>query len=64
MKKKIKLSDLDPTLNVDEIIDFLLDLRVYIIVNDIVRKRPLIEYELDELYEVWDLLRTMIVLQN
>lgn len=60
----IKLSELDPNMDVDELIDYLLDFKVYKIVNDLERKKPQPVYSLQDLYEVWDLLRIKIVLQN
>jgi len=56
----IKLSELDPELSVEDLIDFLLDMKVYKVVNDLSDKKPYIEYELNDLYEVWDNLRILL----
>jgi hypothetical protein len=60
----IKLSELDPELDIEEIINFLLDKKIYIVVNDLVTKKPFIKYELNDLYQVWDFLRMTLVLKG
>jgi len=59
----IKLSDLDPELNVDQLIDYLLDRKIYIVVNDLSPKKPYVKYELNDLYETWEILRLMLTLK-
>lgn len=56
----IKLSELDPELSVEDLIDFLLDMKVYKVINDLSDKKPYIEYGLNDLYEVWDNLRILL----
>jgi len=56
----IKLSELDPDLSVEDLIDFLLDMKIYKVVNDLSDKKPYVEYELDDLYVVWNNLRILL----
>jgi hypothetical protein len=56
----IKLSTLDPSLTTEELIDYLLDKKIYKIINDLTPK-PNVVYELDELQQVWDLLKLSLI---
>lgn len=56
----IKLSTLDPTLSTEELINYMLDNKIYKIINDLTPK-PNIIYEMDDLIEVWDVLRLVLV---
>ena len=56
----IKLSTLDPNMSTQELIDYLLDKKVYKVINDLT-PRPNVVYELNELFQVWDLLRLTII---
>jgi hypothetical protein len=57
--KKVELSKLDPTLNLEELINFLLDNKCDTVINNIIGP-PHVEYELDDLYVVWDRLKKII----
>jgi hypothetical protein len=59
--RKINLSDLNPYWETDELIDYLLDIKTYILVNDLSDKKPFIEYEMQDLYTVWDNLRLLLI---
>ena len=41
----------------EEVMNYLLDNQVYIIVNDLLGK-PYVRYDLDQLLELWDILST------
>lgn len=58
---KINLTDLDPTKDLNEITDFLLDNKIWIIVNNLSDKLPHNEYELKDLETVWDSLRLLLI---
>lgn len=59
--RKVNLSDLNPYWETDELIDYLLDIKTYTIVNDLSDKKPYIEYEMQDLYTVWDNLRLLLI---
>lgn len=60
-ERKINLSDLDPYLETDELIDYLLDIKTYKVVNDLTEKKPFIEYELSDLEKVWNTLKLLLI---
>lgn len=55
----IELSKMNPIWEIDEVINFLLDNGYTTIVNDLTPS-PNIEYEMDDLYDVWDNLKTIL----
>ena len=52
-KRMILLSSLDPNLTQEEVMNYLLDNKVYIVINDLLG-RPYVKYDLDELLFLWD----------
>lgn len=56
----IRLSQLDPNMSKDELINYLLDMKVYKVINDLTSK-PNIIYELSDIEEIWDILRLKLI---
>ena len=56
----IKLSQLDPNMTTEQLINHLLDMKVYKIINDLTPK-PNIIYELSDIEQVWDILRLRLI---
>ena len=59
-KEMIKLSQLDPNMTTEQLINHLLDMKVYKIINDLTPK-PNIIYELSDIEQVWDILRLRLI---
>ena len=56
----IKLSQLDPNMTTEQLINHLLDMKVYKVINDLTPK-PNIVYELSDMEQVWDILRLRLI---
>jgi hypothetical protein len=55
--KTVNLSKLDLTLSTEQIINYCLDNGIDTVVNDIGGILPFVEYELDDLFIFWNVLR-------
>lgn len=55
----IKLSELSPDMECEDVINYLLDNGHDTIVNDFTNE-PQVEYDLSDLYEVWGFLRILL----
>jgi hypothetical protein len=60
MKKTIELSKLNPELEIDEIVNYLLDNGYDSIVDDTMEDVECI-YIYEEMYDIWDTLKTKIL---
>lgn len=63
MKKTIELSKLNPELDSDEVVNYLLDNGYDTIKNDVLGP-PYIEYDFSDIYTVWDNLKGLIHLKS
>jgi hypothetical protein len=55
----VELSKLDPMWEIDEVVNFLLDNGYDGVLNDLTSV-PNIEYDISDLYDVWDMLKTIL----
>jgi hypothetical protein len=55
----IELSKLNPMWEIDEVVNFLLDNGYDTVVNNLT-PAPNIEYDISDLYDVWDMLKTIL----
>jgi hypothetical protein len=55
----IELSKLDPGWEIDELINFLLDNGIDTVINDLTSP-PNVEYDISDLYDVWDNLKKIL----
>jgi hypothetical protein len=60
MKKTIELSKLNPELEIDEIVNYLLDNGYDSVVDDTMKEVECV-YLYEEMYDIWDTLKTKIV---
>jgi hypothetical protein len=60
MKKTIELSKLNPELETDEIVNYLLDNGYDSIVDDTMKEIECV-YLYEEMYDIWDTLKTKIL---
>jgi hypothetical protein len=60
MKKTIELSKLNPELEIDEIVNYLLDNGYDSIVDDTMKEVECV-YLYEEMYDIWDTLKTKIL---
>ena len=60
MKKTIELSKLNPELEIDEIVNYLLDNGYDSVVDDTMKEVECV-YLYEEMYDIWDTLKTKIL---
>lgn len=56
----IELSKLNPIWEIDEVVNFVLDNRYDGVVNDMMDNPTNLHYDIDDLYQMWDILKELL----